>query len=173
MSIIHTLLAALGLIAGGLAAVTGSSERPLSAEEVSASQLATWLQRRQPRIHLLDLRSAERYAQQRLPGARQSASLAELKLAPDEILVVYAAQQLDAAQSHALQQRFGGQYRQLRGGAQAWSNEVLFPVIRSDATPSQRSAFAARAKLSRYFGGSPRVLQPGASSAHQRSRRGC
>ena len=55
----------------------------------------------------------------------------------------------------------------------AWNDEVLFPQLRRDASAPQRRAFEARAQLSRYFGGSPRVIEPGAQTQRSRSRRGC
>jgi hypothetical protein len=74
----------------------------------------------------------------------------------------------------ALRPRVGdARLLRLHGGFEAWRDEVLFPHLRADASERERQRFAPRAQLSRYFGGTPRVLEPGTDPAQPRSRRGC
>ena len=169
MKVIHTFLAVLAISAGALAAMIGSTQPPLAAAEISATQRASWLHQRKPGVRLLDLRSPEAFQLDHLPGASQAASMP----AAGDLLITYAEQQLDPTQIQALRQQFGPQLRYLHGGAEAWATDVLFPVLRKDASAAQRRAFKPRAQLSRYFGGSPRLLEPGTSPNRSRSRRGC
>ena len=164
---VHLTLAALALCAAVLAALARSPLPPLGPGEISAVQLAEWIRAQRSGVLLLDMRSAQAMARESLPGARPVAAFDGESV---DTVVLYGERQLDGARP------LGGSARhvlRLRGGIEAWNAEVLFPVIRSDASTAHRREFAARAQLSRYFGGTPRVLEPGARAERNRSRRGC
>lgn len=164
---VHLILAALALCAAALAALARSPLPPLGRDEISAVQLAEWFRAQRPGLLVLDTRSAQAMARESLPGARP---LADFDGESVDTVVLYGERQLDAAPP------LGGSARyvfRLRGGIEAWNAEVLFPIIRSDASATHKREFAARAQLSRYFGGTPRVLEPGARAERNRSRRGC
>jgi hypothetical protein len=163
---LHLTLAALALIAAALAALVRNPQPPLGRDEVSAVQLAEWIRARRPGLLVLDTRRADALARDGLPGARPAGAAAD---AVADTLVLYAEE--DLADLPARLPRASRVLR-LRGGLKAWNSQVLFPVRRSDASARERRDFAARAGLSRYFGGSPRVLEPGARAERGRSRRG-
>ncbi|MEO8671171.1 MAG: rhodanese-like domain-containing protein [Tahibacter sp.] len=167
-------LVLMALCAGGLAAHVGTPQPPLAADEVSAGQLAEWIRARRPGIRVLDTRDAEAMERDRLPTARAANDVDADAIASGDTVVVYAERRIDEAAVETLRQRlhWRGVLR-LHGGVEAWNAEVLFPVLRSDASARQQQDFVARAQLSRYFGGTPRVLDPGAAREHPRSRRGC
>ena len=160
-------LAALALCAGALAALARSPEPPLARDEISAVQLAEWLREQRPNLAVIDTRPDAARRRDGLPGAR---SVAEFDGDPRATVVLYGERSLDSAP--ALRRNPRAALR-LHGGVEAWNRQVLFPTLRADASARQAREFAARARLSRYFGGAPRVLDPGAQPRHQRSRRGC
>lgn len=175
MRMIRLLLGGLALAAGLLAGIAGGAAPPLADDEVAAVELARWIADRRSGLQLVDLRGQAQFDADHLPGAVPLTLLDAAALpAADTTLVIYSD---DSIRPDAVPIRLGGRDRRtvlrLRGGLQAWSDEVLFPTIRSDAPAARRRAFEERARLSRYFGGSPRVLEPGMELGQPRSRRGC
>jgi rhodanese-related sulfurtransferase len=164
-------LALLALVLGSLAAIAGSVVPPPAADEVSAVDLAQWIRDRRPGLLVVDARAAEAFDRDRLPGARLIADIDADALRSADTVVVYAEAGVDATALRELSNV--RRLLRLHGGIAAWNEDVLFPVIRADASERQQRDFAARAALSRYFGGSPRLLDPGASPARGRSRHGC
>jgi len=170
-----TLLVLLAIVSATLAAMSGSVAPPPAADEVSALDLAQWLRARRPGLLLVDVRTAEAFDADRLPGARLLADVDTAALRQAETVVVYADASADAGALHGISNAPSSVPHVLRlyGGIVAWNDEVLFPVLRADASARQQREFATRALLSRYFGGSPRLLDPGAAPTRGRSRRGC
>jgi hypothetical protein len=155
--------------------MSGSVAPPPAADEISALDLAQWLRARRPGLLLVDVRTAEAFDADRLPGARLLAEVDAAALRAADTVVVYADARADAEGLRGPSNVLATVPHVLRlyGGIAAWNDEVLFPVLRADASARQQRDFATRALLSRYFGGSPRLLDPGAAPARGRSRRGC
>lgn len=170
----RSTLALLALCAGVLAAFARNPEPPPANDEISAVELAEWIRARRPGLLVLDMRSTDAVKRGRLPGARSAADVDFGTLGASDTAVVYADRRVDESTLEALRRQWGPQrILRLHGGVEAWNEEVLFPVIRSDASLRQQQQFVPRAQLSRYFGGAPRVLESGAPSILRRSRRGC
>jgi rhodanese-related sulfurtransferase len=165
------VLAALALVAAAFAAIAGDVVPAPAADEISATDLALWIRDRRPGLLIVDARKAEAFDQDRLPGARLLEDVGADALASADTIVVYS----DTGAGAGILSRLAGVPHALRlhGGIAAWNEQVLFPVLRADANASQQRSFEARARLSRYFGGSPRLLDPGVSASRGRSRRGC
>jgi rhodanese-related sulfurtransferase len=162
------------LCAGALAAIAGSPTPPLAADAVSAPQLAEWIRAGRAGLQVLDTRDGDAIAHDRLPGARRAADTEPDAVRGIDTIVVYADSHVDEAVVEVLRRRWSPRrVLRLHGGIDAWNQEVLFPTLRADASARQQQEFESRAQLSRYFGGAPRVLEPGASSDRSRSRRGC
>ena len=170
----RTLLVLLAVFAGASAALVGNPKPPPATDEIAPLELAQWIRDRRPGVVVVDARPPEAMIQGRLPGARSTADFKPGIAAAAETIVVYADRQVHAGAVAALCNRSRSpRVLRLQGGLEAWNEEVLYPVIRADASARQRRAFTPRAQLSRYFGGSPRVLEPGAAVDRSRSRRGC
>jgi rhodanese-related sulfurtransferase len=167
----RALLALLALVLGSLAAIAGNVAPPPAADEVSAVDLAQWIHDQRPGLLVVDARAAEAFDRDRLPGARPIADIDTDALHSIDTVVVYADTRADAVALLGLSNV--PRVLRLHGGIAAWNEEVLFPVLRADASERQQRDFVTRAALSRYFGGSPRLLDPGASPARFRSRHGC
>jgi len=165
------VLLVFALVAAAFAAIARDVAPPLASDEVSAVDLALWIHDGRPGLLVVDARAADAFDQDHLPGARLLEDIDAVALAAADTVVVYAETSADAS---ALRRRsVVPQMFRLRGGIAAWNEQVLFPVLRADANAKQQRDFALRAQLSRYFGGSPRMLDPGASTLRGRSRRGC
>jgi len=167
----RAVLAALALVAATFAALAGDVAPPPAADEVSAVDLALWIRDQRPRLLIVDARPTEAFDKDRLPGARLLEDVDVDALTSADTVVVYADSSADAGVLRGLSR--APRVLRLHGGMAAWNDEVLFPVLRADANARQQQDFAVRARLSRYFGGSPQLLDPGASPARGRSRRGC
>jgi len=167
----RSILALLALASGTLAAIAGTVAPPPATDEVPAAELAQWIRDRRPGLLVVDVRSAEAFDRDRLPGARLLADIDADALRSVDTVVAYADARADPAELRGMSNV--PRVLRLHGGIAAWNEEVLFPVLRADASARQQRDFATRALLSRYFGGSPQLLDPGASPARGRSRRGC
>jgi rhodanese-related sulfurtransferase len=167
----RAMLALLALVTGTLAAIAGNVAPPPAADEVSAVDLAQWIRDRRPGLLVVDARTAEAFDNDRLPGAHLIADIGADALRSADTIVFYSDARADAGALRGLSSV--PRALRLHGGIAAWNEEVLFPVLRADASERQQRDFVARAVLSRYFGGSPRLLDPGASPTRGRSRRGC
>ncbi|UXI70591.1 rhodanese-like domain-containing protein [Tahibacter amnicola] len=164
----------MALAAGSLAAVAGSSRPPLGDSAVSATQLADLIRQRREGLLVLDVRPPGAAAVDRIPGAKALADVDLSALPSGTLVIVLGDPDVDAAFVDGLRRQAGTmRFVQVQGGAAAWRDEVLYPVIRSDASEAQRRRFDERAQRSRYFGGVPQEWDPGTVLTRPRSRRGC
>ncbi len=162
------------LCAGALSALAGSPQPPPAADEITAIELAEWIRARRPGVLLLDVRSTDALQLDGLPGAHPATDFESIAPAADSTVILYGDRQVEETVAERLRDR-GSSQRVLRlhGGVEAWNAQVMFPILRGDASTRQQREFAPRAQLSRYFGGTPRALAPGAPVDRKRSRRGC
>jgi rhodanese-related sulfurtransferase len=126
---------------------------------VDPLELADWLVRGRADLRLIDLRDEQAYAEYHIPGAERvpPAALPDAGLLRNETIVVYSDDDLAAAQAWVLLRALGFHgARALRGGLDAWRDEVLFPVLADDPTPFQAERNARLEALARHFGGQPR-----------------
>jgi rhodanese-related sulfurtransferase len=137
-------------------------------DHVTVRDLADWIIKGQDDLRLLDLRSAEAYAQYHVPGAENVAltALIDYPLYRNEKIVLYSDGGIHSAQAWFLLQakNFRGTYI-LLGGLNEWKDEILFPTVPMNATPDQLAEFQVASAVSTYFGGSPRSAADGAASA--------
>lgn len=173
-STLNQRLAAVALFLGALALVAGDPYQghtaTLDAKELSLIiqkeldhvaplELADWIIRGRSDYRLIDLRSEKEFASYAIPGAENVlvASLAGHGLMKNEKLVLYSDGGIHAAQGWMLLRSLGyrGVYI-LRGGLEAWNDEVLFPSLAENADAAAKIDFARTAEVSKFFGGAPR-----------------
>jgi rhodanese-related sulfurtransferase len=133
---------------GGLLALWTPLTRAL---EVTALELATWIRDRKPGLRVIDLRKPSEFDEYHLPRA-ENMTIEKLTSTPSETIVL-------VTDGSGLPEVEHGQVFVLRGGMQAWLDDVMSPK-----TPEA-------AAIGRYFGGVPRVGPP-APGAPAR-RHGC
>ena len=154
-------------------------------DHVDALELAAWIRARRPGLRVIDVREPGDDDGESIPHAEHHPirALTQLRFGADEVLVLYSRSGAHAAQAWVFLRAMGARRVYfLRGGVQAWQEDVLRPMLAADADAATRKAFEARAALSRYFGGVP-VLGAGgehsgdAGSDHarptHRRRTGC
>ena len=123
------------------------------ARTVDALQLAAWIREGARDLRVLDLRGRAAYETDHVPSAEAAdfARLDTLVAHANATVVVYSDDDVRDAQASAnLAARGHRQAYVLSGGMDAWTDEVMAPVLRGDSADYV-------AALSRYFGGAPRV----------------
>lgn len=131
------------------------------AERLSAPDLADRLISGKTDHRVLDLRSAEAYAEYHVPGAESApvselgTELADYPLYRNETVVLYGDDAVGTAQAWLLLQARGYHGAVLLdGGLDAWKQQVLFPALPEGSPPE----VVARAKaVAEHFGGQARV----------------
>jgi rhodanese-related sulfurtransferase len=155
---VRRLLAAAAAILGVLALYAGAT-----LQTVAPVELAEWIRDRKPNLRIVDVRSESDFDEYHLPRAERFTP--SMTFAPDDTIVLVAGGSVDARHVYVL-----------RGGIQAWIDEVMNPTITADAPQSGREAFQRASVVSRYFGGVPRIVDrlpaTRANTAAVR-RRGC
>jgi rhodanese-related sulfurtransferase len=153
---VHRLLAAVALVLGVLALFAGSpyanrgiDVRRLAKEvaeekdHVTATELATWIRERKPRLRVLDLRTQREFDAYHVPGSERiplDELVTKVRFAKDETLVLISDGGAHAAQAWVFLRALGHEHVYfLRGGLGEWTRDVLDPA---HPTP-----------LTRYFGG--------------------
>jgi rhodanese-related sulfurtransferase len=127
---------------------------------VDALQVAAWIREGERDLRVLDLRRHEAYDVEHVPSAEAAdfARLDTLARRGDAPVVLYSDDDVRDAQAQAnLEARGHRRAYVLNGGMDAWTHEVMDPVLRGDSA----SYVAA---LSRYFGGTPHAAGTPAST---------
>jgi rhodanese-related sulfurtransferase len=129
-------------------------------DQVSVQELAAWIIEQRTDYRLIDVRDAAAYADYHIPTAEHVAigGLLDYPLYRNEKILLYADDDLRAAQAWFLlrAQGFPGVYI-VRGGLNAWKDQVLFPALPEGATPEAQAAFEQAREVSAFFGGTPRT----------------
>jgi rhodanese-related sulfurtransferase len=157
---VRRLLAASAAILGVLALFAGKAP---AIQSVAPVELAEWIRDRKPHLRVIDVRSEAAFDEYHLPRAERFTS--STTFAPDDAIVLVAGGSVRARNVYVL-----------RGGIQAWIDEVMNPTIAVDAPPSAHIAFQRASVVSRYFGGVPRIvdkLPAVRTNAAAVRRRGC
>ncbi|HEU4456629.1 MAG TPA: rhodanese-like domain-containing protein [Longimicrobium sp.] len=144
--------------------------RTVEAEEdhVTALELATWIRDRKPGLRVVDVRPAAEFDAYHLPTAENLplTALTGAGFRADETVVLYAEGGTQAVRGWVILRAAGVERAHyLRGGLHEWMTEIVEPTLAADATPAERSVFARKAEISRYFGGTPRIAGSASSPA--------
>jgi rhodanese-related sulfurtransferase len=184
--VLRRVLAAGAMVLAVLAAIVGAPATPshvaaspistaehtraFPARKLHAIQLAAWIREGSRDLRVLDLRGDSAYRLRHVPSAEAAdfALLDTLARHDDATVVLYSADDVRDAQAWAsLAARGHKRAYVLDGGMDAWLDEVMEPVLRSDSADYI-------AALSRYFGGSPRPAPAEVPDEFgEAGRRGC
>ena len=128
-------------------------------DHVTVDDLADWIIKSRADYRLVDLRDEQAYTEYHVPGAERVplTRLADASFEPTERIVLYSDGGIHSAQAWFLLKANGyrGVYI-LRGGLDAWKDEVLFPALAGDATPYQARRNETLKTRAAFFGGRPR-----------------
>jgi len=125
--------------------------------------LAARIQRRDPDLRIVDVRTQDAFDAYHVPTAEhlRPTELVSPGTATPGVLVVYGEDARDTERAAAqLTARGTSRVYALEDGMAGWMSNVMTPVVAPDAATAEKAAFARVAALSRYFGGSPRVRGP-------------
>jgi rhodanese-related sulfurtransferase len=156
----RSLATVAGVLAVGALLIGDRSEAGPSARQVSALELAAWIKEHKPGLRVIDLRSPGEFDAYHIPTAEPlgpeiagSASTSTIVVYSDQ----GSAQDAALAAVH-LAPGSGAEIVILRGGVNAWLNDIMLPRLPPDPTPAQRQRYEHQRELSRYFGGRPSAL---------------
>jgi rhodanese-related sulfurtransferase len=156
------LLALAAAILGVLALFGG---KPPAVKTVAAVDVAEWIRDRKPGLRIIDPRTEAEFDEYHLPRAERLTP--SITFHTNETVVF--AEPWDRGRPA----RIHPNTYLLRGGIQAWVDEVMNPTITANASPSARKTFDRASSVSRYFGGVPRVVDKLPSTHNPVRRRGC
>lgn len=151
-------------VAAAILGVLALFAREATVQTVAPVELAEWIRDRKPNLRIVDVRPEAEFDEYHLPRAERFTSSTTFA-AGDTIVFVAGGERSVHRDVYVL-----------RGGMQAWMDEVMNPTITADAPPSARAAYERASIVSRYFGGVPRVvdkLPATHADAKYVRRRGC
>jgi len=168
----------LALSPAGLRTATTVSPQQLAEaiineqDHLTAEELAAWLIDKKPDLLVVDMRSAEEYAQYHIPGAvhipfnRMFEAEALEMMAGDKTVVLYSNGGTHAAQAWVLLKQQGIDSRVLLGGLNYWTAAILNPTAPSEAVAdAEILKYEFRKGAAGYFGGSGVAPAPRDSTA--------
>lgn len=165
------LVGILGLIAAFAGSPYQGSQFTIDAQElarvvetttdhVSPEELADWIIQGKADYRLIDLRTAQEYGEYHIPGA-ENLGLTALPVAglqKTEKILLYSEGGIHSAQAWFLLKARGYlAVYMLFGGLDGWKDEVLFPALAANPTPTQTVRFGKMKEVSKFFGGAPRT----------------
>ena len=134
-------------------------------DHVDAMQLARWIKARKPGLRVIDVRTPAEFAAYSIPSAENVpiAAIGKARFAQADQIVLYSQGGAHGGQAWVFLRALGlTNVWFIAGGLADWMDEVINPTIAADASPEKKRAFEADAEISRYFGGAPRTVAPGA-----------
>jgi len=138
------------------------------ADHVEAPELAAWIIENRADYRLIDLRSEAEFAQYHIPTAQNVPLnvLTDSGLLRQEKLVLYSEGGIHSAQAWMLLRAQG--YKSvymLKGGLDEWKDQVVFPAVADNPTPTERARDERLKSISAFFGGQPRSATAVAAGA--------
>lgn len=131
-----------------------------NADNVTVQQVADWIIKGNYDFRIIDTRKAKEYTAYHIPMA-QNIPLSELMdqhFYPTDKLILYSDSGEEAAQGWFIMkaQKYQAVYI-LKGGLNAWKEQILFPHLPSNPTPAQMASFDKIREVSKFFGGTPQT----------------
>ncbi len=173
-----TLTLALAFPLASRGAVTPATVGTIAAEisreqdHVDPLDLAEWIRSRKAGLRVIDVREGLDTSAYLIPGAESVPldRLGDLRVAPDDQVVLYSDGGAHAAQAWVLLRARGlRNVKVLKDGLAAWEDEVLSPSPPTVQADSAQVRFKRARELSLWFGGHP-LLEPRESSRSRRRR---
>ena len=180
----RSLALAAGVLAVGALFAGDRSHSPAADDplHISTAQLAGWIKEHKQGLRVIDLRTESEFEAYHIPSAQIFSADA---IAPGDTpptIVVYSdtgsASEATLARG-LLPAGSAGTVLVLRGGVNAWLNDIMLPRLPANPTDEQRQRYAEQRELSRYFGGRPSSIdtdtsRPSTAAAVRKLKRmGC
>ncbi|MDH7604327.1 MAG: rhodanese-like domain-containing protein [Melioribacter sp.] len=130
-------------------------------DKISVIELADWIIKGKEDFVLVDLRDEKSYNEYTIPNSVniEIENLLDSDLMRNEKIILYGDDDITSAQAWFILK--SANYKSvyiLKGGMNAWKNEILYPKIADNATPEEKSEFEKVKQISFYFGGMPQII---------------
>ncbi|MBI2427288.1 MAG: rhodanese-like domain-containing protein [Ignavibacteriales bacterium] len=170
---LNKILVSIAIILGAGAAIIGSPTRnnddlsqiakmiETERDHITPIELAVTMKEGKKKIRIIDLRDSVSFYSYHIPGARLMTldELLNSEVKRNETVVLYSQGGTHASQAWVLlrMKKFDSVFT-LLGGLTGWEQEILFPVIRPDASDDERKLLERKKELSIYFEGTPQII---------------
>lgn len=141
------------------------------ADHITAEQLAKWIIDKRPEVLVVDMRSAEEFAQYHIPGAvnvpfnKLFEREARETLSNDKTIVLYSNGGTHAAQAWVLLKQTGIEGYVLLGGLNYWAEAILNPKAPGElVADSEILKYQFQKSASKYFAPGGAVAAPADST---------
>jgi len=136
-------------------------------DKISVMELADWLIKGKEDFVLVDLRDEKSYNEYAIPNSVniEIENLLDSDLMRNEKIILYGDDDITSAQAWFILKSVN--YKSvyiLKGGMNAWKNEILYPKLADNATPEEKSEFEKVKQISLHFGGMPQIISGTAAS---------
>lgn len=130
-------------------------------DKISVMELADWLIKGKEDFVLVDLRDEKSYNEYAIPNSVniEIETLLESDLMRNEKIILYGDDDIISAQAWFILK--SANYKSvyiLKGGMNAWKNEILYPKLADNATQEEKSEFEKVKQISLHFGGMPQII---------------
>ena len=139
-----------------------------SQDRIDAEILADWLIKENSDFTLIDLRSEKEFNEYNIPTSVNIPveNVLSSDLMRNQKILLYGNDDVASAQAWFILR--SSNYKAvyiLKGGLDAWKNEILFPKLDASATPEQTAAFEKIKQVSLHFGGTPQIVSGGITTS--------
>ncbi|KAF0142046.1 MAG: rhodanese domain-containing protein [Stygiobacter sp.] len=136
-------------------------------DRIDAMTLADWLIKENADYTLVDLRSEKEFGEYNIPTSVNIPieSILNSDLMRNQKILLYGNDDVASAQVWFILK--SSNYKAvyiLKGGLNAWKNEILFPKLDAFATTEQAAAFEKVKQVSLHFGGTPQIISGGTAT---------
>ncbi len=130
-------------------------------DHFTVQELADSLMRKKQNLRIFDLRSPKEYPDYHIPNSENISinDLIKTKFTKKETIILYSEGGIHAAQIWILLKEKGLDVYSLKGGLDAWKNEILFPEIPENPSSEEKLVVSKAKRVSFFFGGKP-VVNP-------------
>lgn len=140
-------------------------------DHITAEQLAKWLIDKRPEVLVVDMRSAEEFAQYHIPGAINIPFVelfdeaSQQTLSNDKMIVLYSNGGTHAAQAWVLLKQMGIESYVLLGGLNYWAEAILNPKAPNElAADSEILKYQLQKSASGFFAPGGAIAAPADST---------
>ena len=136
-------------------------------DRIDVITLADWLIKENADYTLVDLRSEKEFSEYNIPSSVNIPieSILNSDLMRNQKILLYGNDDVASAQAWFILK--SSNYKAvyiLKGGMNAWKNEILFPKLDASATAEQTAAFEKVKQVSLHFGGMPQIVSGGTAT---------
>lgn len=130
-------------------------------DKISVLTLADWLIKGKSDFVLVDLRDKKSFNDYSIPNSVniEIQNLLDSDLMRNEKIILFGEDDITSAQAWFTLKSTNYKYVYiLKGGMNAWKDEILYPKLSENSTPQEKTRFEKVKQVSLYFGGSPQVI---------------